>query len=120
MSTTPAPVEFKFNREELLKKLNAIVEYQEQFAGLPNHNPFLWIHKNLQPLYNRLSGYKDENTGKSYAPEATKELHDSIMALTEVKPIINHELHKVQEQEKPKIVLTPGGAVVASKPEVKK
>lgn len=73
------PDEFKFNKDVLDKRLNDIVTYQEQFAGKPNHNPFIWIKKNVTPLRDRLLGFNPD--GSRTTPETSKELHDAIMAL---------------------------------------
>ncbi len=79
---------FVFSKDLLQKKLDRVIEFQNTFTGKVNHNPFLWIRKNVTPLYNRLAGISSD--GVAITPETTKELHDAIMKLSETEaPIIN-------------------------------
>lgn len=115
---TPPP--FVFNKQLLLDKLNERMAYQEQFAGKPNHNPFMWIKKNLTPLFLRLTGGKDD-LGRVIPIETSKELHDSILAVKYEPCIINHELGKVQSSGvKPQIVISASGTAMVKPPGEKK
>lgn len=63
----------KFDKKLLQAKLDKVRGAHLTTVGKPNHNPFLWLGKHVAPLQERLD-----------KGEQTKELHDSIMSLTEI------------------------------------
>jgi hypothetical protein len=54
------PTTYKFDVATFEKNVTAIKEHQMTFQGKRNHNPFLWMHKNLLPLEERFK--KGERT----------------------------------------------------------
>lgn len=98
MATEEKKTETTFDAEKLKAKLHEIADYQNQFVGKPNMNPFLWIQKNVTPLLKRLD-----------AGEKTNELALAINSLKKVEPIVNPNAPKVEPPKPPATVLTPTG-----------
>lgn len=108
--SAPTPLVFKFDEAALRAHLDKVCESQNKYVGLKNHNPYVWITKNVKPLVNRLEGRNDDG---SKAPKDTSEaLSKAIMALPlDHVPVINPALVDVPtttepKQEKPKLSAT--------------
>jgi hypothetical protein len=95
MAIEQTPV-FKFDEEKIAAKLKTIEENVNLQQGKKLHNPFIWLHKVVNPLIKRLNGYKstlisDEieqgKEPKEFPPERSEELHKAIMALPDVPPL---------------------------------
>src|SRR5437879_1424783 len=108
---TPITVSFVFDNEKCQKHLDKVIEFQNQFIGKKNYNPFIWIRDNVTPLYNRLVGISKD--GNKCEPEITKELQDAILQLPLTKDsIILKQDFEQKEQEQPKMLLTPAGIML--------
>jgi hypothetical protein len=87
MADTPST--YKFDIETFNKNIVAIKEHQMTFQGKKNHNPFLWMHKNLLPL--------EEQFKKGVR---TAELFNVVAALLAKKeaPILDPNYVEVKEE----------------------
>jgi hypothetical protein len=74
----PDEKSFTFDAKKFQEHLNNIKNEQAKFAGKHNHNPFIWINKNVLPLEERF------NKG-----ERTKELFDAALAIKAQPPVVN-------------------------------
>jgi len=96
MATETKPIAFNFDEEKIKAKLAIIEKNVNEQQGKKLHNPFLWLHKVVNPLIKRLQGYKTTLTQeqidkgeevKEFPPEKSEALFNAIMALPEVPPI---------------------------------
>ena len=82
---------FKFDTEKLKAHINKIKSFQESFKGKVNHNPFLWLKENVEPLLERLE-----------KGEKTELLHNLILSLKEVPPTIDKDYKEpIPEKKEP-------------------
>jgi hypothetical protein len=113
-NTTPqTKTAFSFDREKLQEHLDKVIDFQNKYVGMKNHNPFLWIKHNVTPLYNRMVGL-DEN-GNRVPPEQTQELSDAILHLPlDCPPIVvkspPEQVIIVPPQQK--IIMSPTGGQI--------
>ena len=99
---------FAFNYNVLRARIDKIMEYQQQFVGKRNHNPFMWIKNNMKHLIDRLEGINPD--GSTGVKETSQALHNDIMNVpAEQVPIVNPNSEKEVVPEQPKTVLTPTG-----------
>lgn len=80
--TTPTPpvikkVEFVFDEDTAIGKLNGVKAYYETFIGKTGHNPYIILKDTIQPLTNRF------NKG-----ERTESLFNAILSLKETPPVV--------------------------------
>ena len=95
MATETKPIVFNFDEEKIKAKLAVIEKNVNEQQGKKLHNPFIWLHKTVNPLIKRLQGYKETLTqeqmdegkeAKEFPPERTEALFNAIMSLPEVPP----------------------------------
>lgn len=76
---TKPDTKFVFDEAKVKEHFNKILDFQDKFKGLKNHNPYLWTKNNVLPLVDRFNG-----------GERTETLYNKILDLPlEHVPIIN-------------------------------
>lgn len=100
-SAPQIPPPFKFDEVALRAHLEKVCDSQNKYVGMKNHNPYIWIAKNVKPLVNRLDGKNED--GSKGVKDTSETFAKAIMALPlNHVPIINPTLVDVPTTTEPK------------------
>ena len=101
-----AEAPYSFDQVTFDKNVKSIQEFQMTYQGKKNHNPYLWLHKNLRPITDDVA--KGNKTKANFDAVAK-------MATTKEVPIIDPNYKELTPEQMGQVVQQPRGISLPKK-----